>query len=239
MNGRPSKTTVDFFPHYTASGKTIFTLESLYGNDGYAFWFKILELLGSTENHIFNYSKTPDWVYLLAKTKVDEEKAKLILKTLADLEAIDPELYHVQILWSDNFVHGLLPVYSKRSTEIPSKPSLRGEKGLFVTKTPQSRVEKSKVEKKQPSSGYSEKFELFWEKYPKKKGKSRAFTSWKKNNCENGIFETIMKSLEAHKKGKDWVKDGGQFIPHGSTWVCGRGWEDEPEISNEKENEWI
>ena len=38
---RPIKAGVDYFPHDTdaASRKTIFTLESIFGNDGYAFWF--------------------------------------------------------------------------------------------------------------------------------------------------------------------------------------------------------
>lgn len=150
MNGRPSKTTVDYFPHYTMSGKTLFTLESLYGNDGYAFWFKVLEILGSSEGHVFRYENISDWLYLVAKTKVTEEKATNILQTLSDLGAIDKGLHQEKAIWSDNFVVGLAPVYSKRSTEIPKKPSLRGENKpnniVSGEKTPQSKVEESKVE---------------------------------------------------------------------------------------------
>ncbi len=144
MKGRPAKTTVDYFPHQTASKKTIFTLESLYKNDGYAFWFKLLEILGSTENHCFCFEKTSDWLFLVARTGVDAEKAELILQTLVDLEAIDHELYLQKKIWSCNFVRGLLPVYDKRSTEIPSKPTLRGEKSIEREKIPQSKVEQSK-----------------------------------------------------------------------------------------------
>lgn len=45
---RPTKTSVDYFPHMTHSGKTIAILEARWGNDGYAFWFKLLELLGDS-----------------------------------------------------------------------------------------------------------------------------------------------------------------------------------------------
>ena len=152
MTGRPSKTTVDYFPHFTAHKKTIFTLESLYGNDGYAFWFKLLEILGSTEGHCFRYGKSADWLFLVAKTNISEEKALLILKTLSDLEAIDPRLHKEKAIWSDNFVDGLRHVYDKRSTEIPLKPPFRGEKRLSGKKTPQSKVKESKVKKYGPLS---------------------------------------------------------------------------------------
>jgi len=151
--GRPSKTTVDYFPHYTVHKKTIFTLESLYGNDGYAFWFKLLEVLGSSENHTFCYEKSADWLFLVAKTSVSEEKAKLILKTLVDLDAIDGQLYAKKTIWSSNFVEGLRPVYDKRSTEIPRKPTIRGEKRLSGEKTPQSKVKESKVKNSKQEYG--------------------------------------------------------------------------------------
>ena len=34
---RPTKQTVDYFPHFVDDGKTKFILQNLYGNDGYSF----------------------------------------------------------------------------------------------------------------------------------------------------------------------------------------------------------
>ena len=239
MKGRPSKTTVDYFPHQTTHRKTIFTLESLYKNDGYAFWFKLLEILGSSDGHVFRYEKTPDWLFLVAKTGVTEEKATQILKTLADLEAIDSGLLEEKTIWSDKFVHGLLPVYDKRSTEIPVKPTLRREKGVVSTKIPQSKVKESKGKK--TLGEYSPRFEKFWKEYPNKKGKFKAYASWKRHRCDNLIFESIMESLKDHKRSDDWTKDDGQYIPHGSTWVNGKGWEDEAESNTQTgpESKWV
>lgn len=224
MKGRPSKTTVDYFPHQTTHKKTIFTLESLYGNDGYAFWFKLLEILGSTDGHVFRYGKAPDWLFLVAKTGVSAEKAKDILQTLADLEAIDAELYAENTIWSQNFVDGLLPVYDKRSTEIPCKPTLRREKAIVSTKIPQSKVKERKAEK--TLDEYSPNFEKFWSLYPKKKGKAEAYKHWVKYKCENGSFEAIMKSLEMQLRDQDFAA-GGQYVPMGSTWVNQKRWQDE------------
>lgn len=148
---RPRKTTVEYFPHMTTSGKTIFILESLYGNDGYAAWFKILEILGSTDGHSYNFSIPANMQYLSAKLRVSGEKTTEILKTLAELGAIDSELHASGIIWSDNFVKNVECVYSKRSTLTPQKPSIlrenKDDKGVSGEKTPQSIVEESREEK--------------------------------------------------------------------------------------------
>lgn len=126
-------------------------LESKYGNDGYAFWFKILELLGSNEGHYYDCNNPENWEYLLSYTHLEEETALKIFQTLSVLDAIDPELWEEKIIWSQNFVDNLTPLYSKRVVEIPQKPSFRngnthGE-GHSSNGNPQSKVEKSKVEK--------------------------------------------------------------------------------------------
>ena len=66
---RPIKNKVDYFPHVTQTGKTIAILEARWGNDGYAFWFKTLELLGSSEGFSYDCNKLSDWEYLLSKTR--------------------------------------------------------------------------------------------------------------------------------------------------------------------------
>jgi hypothetical protein len=104
---RPKKQTVEYFPHYVNSGKTMFILENNFGNDGYAFWFKVLELLGITDGHVYDCRNTADWEFLLAKTHVSEVLANSILKKLADLDAIDSELWDKRLIWSDNFVKNL------------------------------------------------------------------------------------------------------------------------------------
>ena len=65
---RPKKRTVDYFPHQCNHGKTMFILEQKYGNDGYAFWFKLLELLGTTEGHFLHLENSADWEFLHPKT---------------------------------------------------------------------------------------------------------------------------------------------------------------------------
>lgn len=122
---RPKKMTVEYFPHFVHSGKTLFVLESNFGNNGYAFWFKLLELLGQTEFHLFDCGNSANWRFLLAKTRVSEETAAEILETLVDLEAIDRDFWQEKKIYSENFVENIADVYKKRAVPLPTKEHIR------------------------------------------------------------------------------------------------------------------
>jgi hypothetical protein len=145
---RPRKQTVDYFPHTCNHGQTMFVIEQRHGNDGYAFWFKLLELLGRTEGHFLDCNKLTTWNYLSAKTLVSKEKAEEILNLLSELEAIDAELWNVKVIWSDNFLKGLSFAYRNRDFPIPDKPDyqlwLSRISGVSDEEYPQSKVKERK-----------------------------------------------------------------------------------------------
>ncbi len=125
---KPAKNKVDYFPHVTESGKTIYILETDYGNDGYAFWFKLLEVLGKAEGHYYDFKDPAGKRYLLAKARVNEETAINMFNLLGDLDAIDKQLWKKhQVIWSQNFVDGIASVYKKRNREVPKKPIFKGD----------------------------------------------------------------------------------------------------------------
>jgi len=125
---RPAKVKVDYFPHVTHTGKTIAILEARWGNDGYAFWFKLLELLGDSNDFSYNCNSSADWEYLLSRARVTENVATAILDKLAEIEAIDAELWAEKIVWSDHFVSNLEPVFDRRKSSAPQKPGLCTQK---------------------------------------------------------------------------------------------------------------
>ena len=45
------KRSCDYFPHTAKPGQTVAILESEFGIQGYAAWFKLLELLTSADDH--------------------------------------------------------------------------------------------------------------------------------------------------------------------------------------------
>lgn len=126
---RPKRQTVDYFPHFVKGGRTIFILEDRFGNDGYAFWFKVLEILGEAEGHFYDCSNGSNWAFLLAKTHLTEEEANNIISVLIDLGKIDAELWAAKrILWVDNFVKNLSEVYRTRHSDLPLKPCFEPDK---------------------------------------------------------------------------------------------------------------
>jgi hypothetical protein len=95
---------------------------------------------------------------------------------------------------------------------------------LTLTLTPtQTRTERDRVR------GW---FEQFWESYPKKANKQKAERSFQKLAPSDELGETMMAAVDRQKRMPQWLKDGGEFIPHASTWINGRRWEDEQPIPN-------
>lgn len=164
--GRPKKTGVDYFSHdvdASSSSKTIFTLEKRFGNDGYAFWFKLLELLGSQDGHFYDCNNEPDWIFFVAKTNVDEVSATEILDLLARMGAIDPDLWQMRVIWCQNFVDRLSEVYRKRGTAPPKKPDVdsfwRGNNqndDVSAPESTQSKVKESKVKQSKDKTAAAE-----------------------------------------------------------------------------------
>ncbi len=78
-----------------------------------------------------------------------------------------------------------------------------------------------------------ERFDRFWAVYPKKKSKGQAEKAWIKINPDDELLGVMLSSLERLKRSKDWLKDGGQFIPYPATWLNAKGWEDELPVSRD------
>jgi hypothetical protein len=98
----------------------MYTIENKFGNDGYAFWFKLLEQLGAAEHHFLDCRDIGTWEFLLAIAKVKEDTAICILDTCSKLEAINQELWKYKIIRSDNFIKNLSNLYSRREIAVIS-----------------------------------------------------------------------------------------------------------------------
>jgi len=70
-------------------------------------------------------------------------------------------------------------------------------------------------------------FNQFWKAYPLKKSKGQAEKTWKKINPNQDLLNAILTGIEKAKKSEQWMKNNGEFIPHPSTWLNAKGWEDE------------
>lgn len=72
-------------------------------------------------------------------------------------------------------------------------------------------------------------FSEFWKAYPRKVGKGKAQDLWRRLKVSKTLLATILAAIEQQKQSKQWTKSEGEFIPHPSTWLAQKRWEDEPD----------
>jgi len=152
---RKQKNYVDYFPHDTHQSKAVRTISKTYGNDGYAFYYKLRELLGRTDNYNYDLSEQIDWFDFLGEMAIKEEQAKELIEFLVTIGELDKELWEQdKRLWSNSLIEDISDVYNKRKAKIPHKYSFRdgntdsrsGNPSLGDGST-QSKVKEKKVNK--------------------------------------------------------------------------------------------
>lgn len=84
--------------------------------------------------------------------------------------------------------------------------------------------DKEQDKDKEREQEYSRDFLDFWAKFPRKIGKGAAWIAWKRAKPP---LAKVLVAIEAQKDSPQWRKNGGQFIPHPTTWLNQRRWEDE------------
>ena len=182
---RPQKNIVEYFSHYVTPGKELQLLTDKFGNDGYAFYFRLRELLGRTPNHSYSVEDEIDWLFFVKQMGLDEDRTSDIIQYSVKIRDLDKESWEDKRLWSQNFVDELVPVYDKRTSDLPDKNSFRNENTSFRVGNPsyvnenpsfrsdnsQSKVKERKVNKSKGEeirkTPTSEELKSLQDKYPK------------------------------------------------------------------------
>lgn len=243
MAGRYQKQTVDYFPHYVAHGRVLYIMETTWGNEGYAAFYKLLEVLGKSEGHYFDARTCEAKEFLAASMGVSPEVCELMIEKLVKVGVLDRVLWEkARVIWMQSFVDSLDAAYRKRVIPVPEIPDINLFLPPEIGQTPpsepisgagnrQSKVKQSKVNKKRllciDSDARLSAFLLFWSAYPKKKSKQDAIKAFMKINPDDELLHTMLDRIEEQKKSNDWIREEGRFIPLPATWLNGRRWEDE------------
>lgn len=78
-----------------------------------------------------------------------------------------------------------------------------------------------------PPGGIAGRFTKFWKAYPRRVGKGAAERIFLRLKVDDALLETMLNVIERAKHSKAWIKNGGEFIPHPSTWLNQKRWLDE------------
>ena len=107
--------------------------------------------------------------------------------------------------------------------------------GFLVMRTHQNIQEKKRIDNtpskrarrgRLPDLPDPEGFVRWWAVYPKKVGKMAALAAWRKHKAEP-MADQIIKATRRQSKSDAWAADGGQYIPHPTTWLNQGRWDDE------------
>ena len=120
-----------------------------------------------------------------------------------------------------------LKAFPKRNKSVPKTEHTVPESERSVPKTEHPLIisKENLKENSKERERYPDEFVLFWKAYPRKTGKDKALESWTKKSPP---LTDCLKALEWQRNQSQWVKDGGQFIPHPATWINQGRWNDEP-----------
>ena len=89
---------------------------------------------------------------------------------------------------------------------------------------PQKPKKKKRKEPKAAPDWKPERFQAFWEAYPCGDGKQAAITAWDKLQPDEALLKEMALGLMRQLQREDWQR--GVAIPHASTWLNQRRWED-------------
>ena len=96
------------------------------------------------------------------------------------------------------------------------------DKALHQNSPSKKARKKKNATKCEPLDG----FDPWWADYPRKVDKKKAQSAWKSLNPSPELQKTMQAKLAEQKKSEQWQDT--QYIPHPSTYLNGRRWEDEP-----------
>ena len=104
------------------------------------------------------------------------------------------------------------------------KPSIK-----YTPPLPPSQGETVRVSDQEKKEPYTQEFDVFWKRYPRKVGKDAAFRAWKTKKREGHLpaMPVLLKAIDDALRSEQWQRDGGQYIPHPATWLNQGRWMDE------------
>lgn len=157
--------------------------------------------------------------------------AKIVFGLLRRQFERDSESYETKRLkLSENGRKGGRPKANetKENQKLFSESKKSQEEEKEEDKEKEKDKEEDKDKKKEKADALASMFARFWAVYPRKEAKQTALKAFTKINPDESLLETILSAVERFKNSAQWQEDGGQYVPHPSTFLNQRRWEDEP-----------
>lgn len=201
------------------------------------------------------YSRAEAWIDILIETQFDEKPKELILKGESIFQNRGEVLrskrgWAKRWNWSVDAVHRFFKILEsvkkirtqnerittritvlnyKKYNPLPNGHNT--ESRTHAERTPnadKSRLKKDKKEKNGKNKELFKKtFDLFWQNYPRRQSRKKAFEAWLKLHDPETVIEKLKTVLPEQKASDQWTRDNGKYIPLPATYINQARWEDE------------
>ena len=125
---------------------------------------------------------------------------------------------------------------SKGGRQTQANASKKKQKETTSSKHKQNDINKNKNKNNNTNTNNDNDnlFDRFWSVYPRHVAKTNARKEFEKANVDETLLQTMLAAIEKSKQSDQWTKDNGQYIPHPSTWIHQRRWEDDLPVTKVK-----
>ncbi len=131
----------------------------------------------------------------------------------------------VTMIGTTKGTHGLLVTIHNYSVYQDSKNYEGQDEGQDERIAKEKARAEYKQECKRMNNIYNDHFDAFWNAYPRKVAKAAAQKAFNKLKVNDEVLVLMISALDKQKQSKQWQDK--QFVPHATTWLAQRRWEDE------------
>lgn len=239
---RPQKEGMDYFPHDVdaANDEKIEALRSLYGNDGYAFYFIMLERIYRTKNFELNISDAETIQILSRKVGVTQELFEKMVLTSVKHGAFELDDYNSRSVLTSNGIKKRANIVISKRVKMKSVYDSKVSDAETPTETPpETPQSKGKIKERESTEKEVKHMSVFeaWqsEKIHIHKGVSKAIEQQLNKLTVNQAEEVITAIKNYSKAFKDtnyyynnvWTLDAfikqsngyKQWLDEGKMWV--------------------
>ena len=142
---RPDSKNVFYFPHYTKSTSELDLIEHKHNSEGYKAYYRLQEMVADADYHRLSLATQDDKEMFELGMNCRQEVVDDVIRILLDRGRIDRELWEKEdVIWWQDFVETLKPVYLNRRKPLPDKTIVTTSNNSISTG---SNIEKRKEKK--------------------------------------------------------------------------------------------
>ena len=146
---RPESKNVFYFPHYTKSTSELDLIEHKHNSEGYKAYYRLQELVADADYHRLSLATQDEKDMFELGMNCRQEVVDDVIRILLDRGRIDRELWENEsVIWMQDFVETLKPVYLNRKKPLPDKNIVTTSNNSISTGSNTEKRKEKKIKEK-------------------------------------------------------------------------------------------